>query len=95
MRFIFKTRYGQDIDLFKHNGQRFWYGLLAIVALLAPLSLDSFYVGELALVFIYAIAGIGLMLLVGYTGLVSLGHADEQYRRLPAFSSRPCLWSNR
>ena len=32
-------------------------------------------VGELSLVFIYAIAGIGLMLLVGYTGLVSLGHA--------------------
>ena len=75
MRYIFKTRYRQDVDLFKHNGQRFWYGLLAIAALLAPLSLDSFYVGELALVFIYAIAGIGLMLLVGYTGLVSLGHA--------------------
>jgi branched-chain amino acid transport system permease protein len=42
---------------------------------LAPLVLDRFYLGELALVFIYAIAGIGLMLLVGYTGLVSLGHA--------------------
>jgi branched-chain amino acid transport system permease protein len=75
LRFIFKTNYGQDIDLFKHNGQRFWYGLLAIVVLLAPFSLDSFYVGELALVYIYAIAGMGLMLLVGYTGLVSLGHA--------------------
>ena len=75
MRFIFKTKYGQDVDLFKHNGQRFWYGLLAAAALLAPLSLGSFYVGELALVYIYAIAGFGLMLLVGYTGLVSLGHA--------------------
>ncbi len=75
MRFIFKTRYGQDVDLFKHNGQRFWYGLLAIAVLLAPFGLDRFYVGELALVLIYAIAGIGLMLLVGYTGLVSLGHA--------------------
>ena len=75
MRFIFKTRYRQDFDLIKHNGQRFWYGLLVIVALLAPFGLDRFYVGELALVLIYAIAGIGLMLLVGYTGLVSLGHA--------------------
>ena len=75
MRFIFKTKYRQDVDLFEHNGQRFWYGLLAIAAVLAPLSLDSFYVGELALVYIYAVAGIGLMLLVGYTGLVSLGHA--------------------
>lgn len=75
MRFVFKTKYRQDVDLFKHNGQRFWYGLLAIAVLLAPFILDSFYVGELALVYIYATAGIGLMLLVGYTGLVSLGHA--------------------
>ena len=75
MRFIFKTRYRQDVDLFKHNGQRFCFGLLAIAVLAAPLGLDRFYLGELALVYIYAIAGIGLMLLVGYTGLVSLGHA--------------------
>jgi len=75
VRFIFKTSYRQHVDLFEHSGQRFWYGLLAIAALLAPLGLDRFYVGELALVLIYAIAGIGLMMLVGYTGLVSLGHA--------------------
>ncbi len=75
MRFIRKTHYGQDVDLFKHNGQRFWYGLLALLLLLVPLLLDRFYLGELALVYIYAIAGIGLMLLVGYTGQVSLGHA--------------------
>lgn len=75
MRFIRKTHYNQDIQLFKHNGQRFWYGLLAVIVLAAPLWLDRFYLGELSLVFIYAIAGIGLMLLVGYTGLVSLGHA--------------------
>ena len=75
MRFIFKTRYGQDLDLFKHNGQRLWYCLLLVALLLAPLVLDGFYLGELSFVFIYAIAGIGLMLLVGYTGQVSLGHA--------------------
>ena len=75
MRFIRKTSYAQDIDLFKHNGQRFWYGLLALAVLLAPLGLDRFLLGEMALVYIYAIAGVGLMLLVGYTGQVSLGHA--------------------
>ena len=75
MRFIFKTRYQQDIGIFKHDGQRFWYALLVVAVLAAPLVLDTFYLGELALVGIYAIAGIGLMLLVGYTGLVSLGHA--------------------
>jgi len=75
MRFLFKTDYRQDVRLFRHNGQRFWYGLLLLLVLLAPLALSDFYLGELALVCIYAIAGIGLMLLVGYTGLVSLGHA--------------------
>ena len=64
MRFIFKTHYQQDVDLFKHNGQRFWYGLLLICTLLAPLVLDRFYLGELAMLCIYAIAGIGLMMLV-------------------------------
>ena len=75
MRFTLKTRYGQDVDLFEHNVQRFWYALLAVFVVAAPFLLDDFYTGELALVFFYAIAGIGLMLLVGYTGLVSLGHA--------------------
>ncbi len=75
MRFIRKTDYRQDFALFQHAGQRFWYALLAAAALAAPLFFDVFYLGEFAQVFIYAIAGIGLMLLVGYTGLVSLGHA--------------------
>ncbi|MGI9323722.1 MAG: branched-chain amino acid ABC transporter permease, partial [Pseudomonadales bacterium] len=75
MRFIRKTRYAQDVDLAKHSGHWLWYGLLLGVLLVLPLLLDRFYLGELAQVFIYAIAGIGLMLLVGYTGQVSLGHA--------------------
>lgn len=75
MRFVLATRYRQDVDLFRHGGERFRYALLGAAALLAPLPLGTFYIGELALVCIWAIAGIGLMLLVGYTGLVSLGHA--------------------
>jgi branched-chain amino acid transport system permease protein len=75
VRFVRKTHYGQDIDLFAHWGQKIWYALLGVVVCALPLVADRFYLGELALVYIYAIAGIGLMLLVGYTGLVSLGHA--------------------
>ncbi len=75
MRFLFRTTYNKDIDLFQHSGQVLWYGLLALALLAAPLLLDPFYLGELSQVFIYAIAGVGLMLLVGYTGMVSLGHA--------------------
>jgi branched-chain amino acid transport system permease protein len=75
MRYMFRTQYRQDIALWRHNGDRFWYGLLAVVVMIVPLIFGEFYVGELGAVYIFAIAGVGLMLLVGYTGLISLGHA--------------------
>lgn len=75
MRFIRKIRYEQDINLIPHRGYVLWYSLLLAIIVSAPLWLDRFLLGEFSLVFIYAIAGLGLMLLVGYTGLVSLGHA--------------------
>lgn len=75
MRNIFKTSYAQDIRLFEHAGHVFWYGALLILIVAAPQLLPQFYIGEISLVFIYAVAGIGLMLLTGYTGLASLGHA--------------------
>lgn len=65
----------ENLSLFPRRGQRAGYGLLLAALLLAPLALDAFYLGELILVLIYAVAGVGLMLLVGYTGLASLGHA--------------------
>src|SRR5262245_53338184 len=75
MRFIFKTRYDQDIALFKHGGQRFWYGLLLIALLLAPGLVSEYMLSQLVFICIYGIVGLGLMLLTGYTGQVSLGHA--------------------
>jgi len=75
MRFQFKTSYNQDIRIFRDRVDIFWYGLLAILVLILPLLMDDYYVGETAWVFIYGICGVSLMVLVGYTGLVSLGHA--------------------
>jgi branched-chain amino acid transport system permease protein len=75
MRFLFKTTYHQDIDILKDGVAKFWYGLLGVVVLVLPLVMSDYYVGESTWVFIYALAGLSLMVLVGYTGLVSLGHA--------------------
>ena len=75
MRYLFRTDYRQDLTLWRHRGDLVWYGLLCVVLLIIPLLLGEFYIGELGAVFIFAIAGVGLMLLVGYTGLISLGHA--------------------
>jgi branched-chain amino acid transport system permease protein len=75
MRFIFKTDYGQDVDLIKHGGQKFWYGLLLLVMLAAPWLFTEYYLAQLTFVLIYAIVGLGLMLLAGFTGQFSIGHA--------------------
>lgn len=75
MRFIFKTTYDQDIDLAKHGGHRFWYGLLLVLLLASPWILSEYGLAQLTFVLIYGIVGLGLMLLAGFTGLFSIGHA--------------------
>jgi branched-chain amino acid transport system permease protein len=75
MRFIFKTTYEQDVDLAKHSGHVRWYGLMMIGLLLSPWLLPEYWLAQLTFVLIYSVVGLGLMLLAGYTGLFSIGHA--------------------
>ena len=75
MRFLFKTTYLQDIRLVKHGGQAFWYGLLVLALVASPWVVSEYWLAQLTFVLIYAVVGLGLMLLSGYTGLFSLGHA--------------------
>lgn len=75
MRFDLKKDYAYDIRLVAHGGQAFWYGLLALSLLLAPLLLPAYAIAQLSFVLIYSLIGIGLVVVTGYTGLVSLGHA--------------------
>jgi branched-chain amino acid transport system permease protein len=53
-----------------------WIGALALIALAAalPFALSSYHVFELTMVMIYAIAVLGLNILTGYNGQISLGH---------------------
>ncbi|HBS49662.1 MAG TPA: branched-chain amino acid ABC transporter permease [Rhodobacteraceae bacterium] len=75
MRIIFKTDYMQDIRPWKDGYQLSLYLILLALAVAAPFLLDAFYLGELNNVLIWAIAGMGLMILTGHTGQASLGHA--------------------
>lgn len=75
MRFVFKTRYDQDIALARHGGDRFWYSLLVLALVAAPWLLPEYWLAQLSFVFIYAIVAVGLMLLAGFTGQFSIGHA--------------------
>jgi branched-chain amino acid transport system permease protein len=74
VRFVFKTSYEQDLGLFRDRVQRNWYFALLAGVLGLPLLVPDYLI-DLSLVFIYGLCGVSLMVLAGYTGLVSLGHA--------------------
>ena len=75
MRVHFKTGYDHDIRLFPDRREALRYAALLAVAVALPLLLDDFLIGEATNVLIWAIAGMGLMLLTGHAGQPSLGHA--------------------
>jgi branched-chain amino acid transport system permease protein len=100
MHFQRKTSYEPDIRLFRHGEQLFWYGLLMLALIAAPLLLPTYYLSQLSFVCIFTIVGAALMLLAGFTGQISLGHAAflgigaytesiMQARGIPFFISLP------
>ena len=78
MRFLFKTSYAQDLRLAKHGGHVVAYTALLAALLVAPWVLEDYGLAQLTFVLIYGVIGLGLMLLAGFTGQVSLGHADRK-----------------
>lgn len=75
MRYVMKKRYLEDIRFFTYSSTFFWYMSLIIACILLPLICDDYIVSLLVFVCIYATAAMGLMLLAGFTGQVSIGHA--------------------
>jgi branched-chain amino acid transport system permease protein len=75
MQVLFKTRYEDDIRFLAKTGEKVRVGLVVAFLISAPLFLQNYYLSELGLLLVYAIAGIGLMILTGHTGQVSFGHA--------------------
>ena len=75
MRFIMKKSYFDDIKLFKYKSTVFWYSVLMLILVVFPTFGGDFLISLFTSIFIYSIAAIGLMILTGYTGQLSLGHA--------------------
>jgi branched-chain amino acid transport system permease protein len=75
LRFLFKTDYEDDIRLFPHSGYVWSYGTLLVLLVIAPYALSSYLISQLVFVCIYATVGVALLILTGFTGQASLGHA--------------------
>jgi len=69
------TSYAADMALFNTTGKRVGVGVLALVALLAAVAVTDNVLRLLAVGCALAIGAIGLNLVTGYAGQVSLGHA--------------------
>ena len=75
MKFNYDTSYRDGHALLRYLPGRLAYSLLMVALLIAPWVMPKYVVGELSYVFIMCIVSLGLMVLVGYTGQVSLGHS--------------------
>ncbi|MEJ2717229.1 MAG: branched-chain amino acid ABC transporter permease [Deltaproteobacteria bacterium] len=75
MRFVMKRSYREDIQLFKYRSTFFWYLALIAGLVAMPAISDEYILSQLGFICVYAVGAVGLMLLTGYTGQISLGHA--------------------
>ena len=79
MRFLFKQSYDDDIRLLKHSGYVRGTLLWLMIALLLPFyfmwaGVEAATLKHVIHILTFAMCSMGLMILTGYTGQVSLGH---------------------
>jgi branched-chain amino acid transport system permease protein len=72
---VFKTTYAADMALYPLPIAKWTMAALALIfAVIVPLTLHEYYLSILNLIFIAIVGALGLNILVGYTGQISLGH---------------------
>src|SRR5580765_4049824 len=72
---VFKTSYEADMALYPLPIARWTVGIIGVLFFLViPLGLHDYYLSICNLVWISVIGALGLNILVGYTGQVSIGH---------------------
>lgn len=70
-----KREYYEDVKLFSSGAVVFWFFVLFAGLIAYPFIFPNYYVYMANYMAINVIVAIGLNILVGYTGQISLGHA--------------------
>ena len=71
----FRTSYFKDMSMFEDKKGFFLTFFGVFILSCSPLFLDSYLISLLIYIGFYAIAALGLNILVGFTGQISVGHA--------------------
>ncbi|MDD5205236.1 MAG: branched-chain amino acid ABC transporter permease, partial [Desulfobacterales bacterium] len=82
---LFKTNYREDIRIFQTLFVKFWLAVLCGSLLLFPFLVGDYFLYTANLCGIGVIGALGLNILSGYTGQISLGHAA--FLAIGAYSS--------
>src|SRR5215210_5325384 len=70
----FKERYGQLIVLTESPAIKAWAVLLVVALIGAPLVFGSYLLSYMTVILFTLVGALGLTVLTGFTGLISLGH---------------------
>src|SRR5207245_11070867 len=72
---VFKTSYAADMALYPLPITKWAVAAFAgLFIVIAPLALGEYYISILNLILIAVVGALGLNILVGYTGQISIGH---------------------
>lgn len=71
----YTVTYREQIEIFKTNFSRFWLGILFLLMAVFPFLVDTYFIYLANMTGIFAIGALGLNILTGAGGLISLGHA--------------------
>src|SRR5438270_11830296 len=72
---VFKTSYAADMGLYPLPIAKWAVAAFAgLFIVIAPLTLGEYYISILVLILIAVVGALGLNILVGYTGQISIGH---------------------
>ncbi|MGV3573169.1 MAG: branched-chain amino acid ABC transporter permease [Ramlibacter sp.] len=71
---FFKQRYGELIVLTDSPAVKAWTAVLLVLLVAAPFMASSFVLSHMTVILFTLVGALGLMVLTGFTGLISLGH---------------------
>jgi branched-chain amino acid transport system permease protein len=92
----FKQTYGELVTLVDSPPVWLWSALLVAGLIVAPFVLNSYVLSFLVIILITVVGALGLNILTGYTGLISLGHVGFLVTGAYAYAvlvSRCIRWS--
>jgi branched-chain amino acid transport system permease protein len=71
----YKTTYAKDMALYPMPVARWTVAAIVLLLCIAPFALHEYYVSIINLILVATVGALGLNILVGYTGQISIGHA--------------------